>query len=108
MRAAISPTVGDVDFSAERWTGVLAPLNDPAYFEFAKALAARVLREAPSDDEGRLNHAFRLTVARKPGEGEMRRLHALLEDARGADPELEAWTSVARVLLNLDEFMTRE
>jgi len=23
---------GDVDFSAERWTGVLSPLNDPAYF----------------------------------------------------------------------------
>ena len=25
-------TVGDVDFSAERWTGVLAPLTDPVYF----------------------------------------------------------------------------
>ena len=25
-------TVGDVDFSFERWTGVLEPLNDPAYF----------------------------------------------------------------------------
>jgi len=25
-------TVGDVDFSNERWTGVLEPLNDPAYF----------------------------------------------------------------------------
>src|ERR1039458_5853742 len=25
-------TAGDVDFSTERWTGVLAPLNDPAYF----------------------------------------------------------------------------
>ena len=25
-------TVGDVDFSAERWTGVLEPLNDPGYF----------------------------------------------------------------------------
>jgi len=25
-------TVGDIDFSAERWTGVLTPLNDPAYF----------------------------------------------------------------------------
>jgi uncharacterized protein DUF2442 len=25
-------TVGDIDFSAERWTGVLEPLNDPAYF----------------------------------------------------------------------------
>ena len=23
---------GDVDFSAERWTGVLEPLNDSAYF----------------------------------------------------------------------------
>jgi hypothetical protein len=25
-------TVGDVDFTGERWTGVLAPLNDPEYF----------------------------------------------------------------------------
>lgn len=25
-------TVGDVDFSAESWTGVLEPLGDPAYF----------------------------------------------------------------------------
>lgn len=25
-------TVGDVDFSSERWTGVLEPLNDPGYF----------------------------------------------------------------------------
>lgn len=25
-------TAGDVDFSAERWTGVLEPLNDPAFF----------------------------------------------------------------------------
>jgi hypothetical protein len=25
-------TTGDVDFSTEQWTGVLAPLNDPAYF----------------------------------------------------------------------------
>ena len=25
-------TAGDVNFSAESWTGVLAPLNDPIYF----------------------------------------------------------------------------
>lgn len=25
-------TVGDVDFSAQRWAGVLEPLNDPSYF----------------------------------------------------------------------------
>ncbi|MGH3276400.1 MAG: DUF2442 domain-containing protein [Streptosporangiaceae bacterium] len=25
-------TVGDIDFSAECWTGVLEPLSDPAFF----------------------------------------------------------------------------
>ena len=25
-------TVGDVDFSAQQWTGILEPLNDPDYF----------------------------------------------------------------------------
>jgi hypothetical protein len=25
-------TVGDVDLSSEEWTGVLAPLSDPAFF----------------------------------------------------------------------------
>jgi hypothetical protein len=25
-------TVGDVDFADEPWTGILQPLNDPAYF----------------------------------------------------------------------------
>jgi hypothetical protein len=29
-------TVGDVDFTGERWTGVLAPLNDPEYFAQVK------------------------------------------------------------------------
>ena len=29
-------TVGDVDFSGERWTGVLEPLNDPHYFAQAE------------------------------------------------------------------------
>ena len=30
-------TVGDVDFSSERWTGVLEPLNDAAYFAQVEA-----------------------------------------------------------------------
>jgi Protein of unknown function (DUF2442) len=25
-------TAGDADFSAQQWTGVLQPLNDPSYF----------------------------------------------------------------------------
>ncbi len=86
----------------------LTLLNDRASIEFAEALAARVLREGPSDNPGRLAFAFRLTVARTPTEGELRRLSSLLDDARAVDPEREAWTTVARVLLNLDEFITRE
>jgi mono/diheme cytochrome c family protein len=86
----------------------LTLLNDQASFEFAEALGDRVLREGPSDNPGRLNLAFRLALARKPSETELRRLTALLDDARAADPEREAWTTVARVLLNLDEFITRE
>ena len=65
----------------------LTLLNDPAYFEFAKGLAARVLREAPSDDEGRLALAFRLALARSPGRGGGRVvLDALLADARRGGP----------------------
>ena len=86
----------------------LTLLNDPAYHELAGALAARVLREGPADDEGRLAFAFRLALARTPGERESRRLAGLLADARLADPEPEAWATVARVVLNLDEFITRE
>ena len=29
-------TAGDVDFSAQRWTGVLESLNDPSYFAQVK------------------------------------------------------------------------
>ena len=91
-------------------------LNDRAFFEFARALAGRVIAEGPTDDDGRLDLAFRLCLARSPDEAEAGRLSALLDDLRSrgsadADPaaaERDAWTTVARVLLNLDEFITRE
>ena len=86
----------------------LTLLNDRASIEFAEALADRILRDGPADDPGRLALAFRLGLARKPGESELRRLAALLVDARRAGPDREAWTTVARVVLNLDEFITRE
>ena len=108
----------------------LTLLNDEAFFEFARALAARVLREAPPDDAARLRHAFRLGLARAPSARELARLGDLLARQRAefrADPdaarplaaaagavtsndvgERAAWTTVARVLLNLDEFITRE
>jgi hypothetical protein len=88
----------------------LTLLNDAAFFECAEALADRVVRDAPPDDAGRLTYAFRLCLARAPNQVEATQL----DDLRArvlADPgasEREAWTTVARVLLNLDEFITRE
>jgi hypothetical protein len=106
----------------------LTLLNDQAYFELAQGLAARVLKEAAGDAD-RLRVAFRLCVARTPTQAEQDRLAALLSQERAdvaaiaskdlpalppgvkseAEPaELAAWTSLARVLMNLDEFITRE
>ena len=107
----------------------LTLLNDQAYFEFAQGLAVRVLNEANPNDEERLRYAFRLCLARTPSELELKRLSQLLARQRAefdAAPEeakllapaelpegtdagqVAAWVTVARVLLNLDEFITRE
>jgi hypothetical protein len=86
----------------------LTLLNDSASIEFAEALGTRVLREGPPGDPSRLIFAFRLALSRPPSERELQRLTELLEEARKSDPEPQAWTTVARVLLNLDEFITRE
>ncbi len=109
----------------------LVLLNDPTYVESARALAARVLREAPKDPEARVLWAFRQTVARSPLPDELETLRSLLETQlreyradpkaaaeflkvgvwvapEGLDPaELAAWTDLARALLNLHETVTR-
>ena len=107
----------------------LTLLNDAASLEFAQGLAARILTEAPAGDETRLRYVFRLCLSRESSVRERQTLTRLLarqratlalapQDAKalapaelpkGADPtEAAAWTMVARVLMNLDEFITRE
>jgi mono/diheme cytochrome c family protein len=92
----------------------LTLLNDQAFYEFAQALARRVLAEAPPDDQSRLRLAFRLCLARPPSPREEARLLPLLTSpdappaADGDARTFAGWTTVARVLLNLDEFITRE
>ena len=81
----------------------LTLLNDEAEVEFAEKLAARILKDAPADDAARLRYGFLLTLQREPRPKESERLLQLVA-ARG----VEAWPNVARVLLNLDSFMTRE
>jgi Protein of unknown function (DUF1553)/Protein of unknown function (DUF1549)/Planctomycete cytochrome C len=91
----------------------LTLLNDPAFVEIAEGLAARILRERPepSDDRERLRHAFALCMGRAVRSHELETLEGLLKSERGLSQNAgspQAWITVARVLLNLDEFMTRE
>jgi len=92
----------------------LTLLNDQQFYEMAEGLAARLLRESPKSDSARLDFAFNLCVARLPSTDERQRLQELLASERrqastdGRKLQTEAWTAVARVLLNLDETITRE
>jgi len=112
----------------------LTTLNEPLFVESAQALAARALNEGGSSDRDRVAYAFRLCTARAPSPAEADVLLELLakEDRRLADGwlsaldlaglkngvaampvdstprRLAAWTVVARVILNLDETITKE
>ncbi|HEX3315913.1 MAG TPA: DUF1553 domain-containing protein, partial [Gemmataceae bacterium] len=106
----------------------LTLLNDKGFYEFAQALAVRALREA-KDDPTAIRLVYRRCLSRDPSAAEQERVEALVstlerelvgdakEAARlapanapaGVAPaRAAAWTLVARTLLNLDEFITRE
>lgn len=112
----------------------LTGLNETIFIEAARALALRVLREAPSNDQSQADYAFLLCTSRLPTVAEKNEVLSLLKSqrARLADgwlnprevmtgdpaklPELPgqttpqdaaAWTLVARVLLNLDETLSK-
>ncbi len=86
----------------------LTLLNDEAFHECARALAARLLREEPRDETRRLELAFRLCLSRQPDRAERRRLLTLLREEGKTGSASDAWTAIARVVLNLDETITRE
>jgi hypothetical protein len=107
----------------------LTLLNDPVYVEAAQALATRLLTEAGSSPAERADYGVRLCLARPAREAELNKLVSLAEKEQaryrqqpseaatllkfaGADKakkfepaEWAAWTVVANVLLNLDEFV---
>jgi hypothetical protein len=109
----------------------LVLLNDPTYVEAARAFAENMIRTSIRP-EVRLQFAFKKALSRLPSPAEVKLLSELAskheaqyrQDAKAADallhvgdrpmpqdipaPELAAWTSVARVILNLHETITRD
>ncbi len=112
----------------------LTALNETVFVECARALGKRAILEGGKADVDRLTHAFRLCVSRAPTKDELSILTGLLAKSRkrfaegqasaaevatgtktpGKLPQgvsIEDWgayTLVARVLLNLDETITKE
>jgi hypothetical protein len=110
----------------------LALLNDATYVEAARRLGERIWVEGGQTEADRLRWAFRLVLTRAPGADELGVLRGHLADQRaryrrdpaaaekllkvGESPvragipahEAAAYTSLALLLLNLDETITKE
>ncbi len=109
----------------------LVLLNDPQFVEASRSFASRIMNmDAASDDE-RLRTAFEIVLSRQPDRSELKILQNRLEDERTyfdahpneatafvtvgestPDPtlpttQLAAWTTVANMLFNLSETITR-
>jgi mono/diheme cytochrome c family protein len=113
----------------------LTSLNEPLFLECARALALNTVWKGGADSQQRLTYAFRRCLSRRPTEEETSALLALYDkeakhfasdessalsfaanDVKHAPSlpagttvdELAGWTAVSRVLLNLDETITKE
>lgn len=87
----------------------LTVANSEAMFELAGAFGQRIVADGGVDDQARMEYAFRLCFARPPLPTELGGIGKYLEKSRERFAnETKAWTAVARLLMNLDEFITRE
>ena len=89
----------------------LTLLNDPVFFECHEHLG-RQLAELPGDTtvEARLRHAFELCLTRPPTAAELAAMQRHFDDQLAltqGDRKL-AFVAAARLIMNLDEFITRE
>jgi hypothetical protein len=109
----------------------LVLMDDPTYVEASRKIAERLMTEVPDSPAERAAFAFRLATCRAPKDEELGTLLSIYnrqwekfhKDPRAAaellsvgesprnekldTAELAAWTSVASVILNLDETITR-
>jgi hypothetical protein len=107
----------------------LTLLNNDAFVESSQSLAKKLLQLDDLNDAKRLSVAIRTALCREPEEEELDRLQNLLDHAREyyrnqpeaaealvgtydsppvTTAESAAWIAAVRVLINLDEFITRE
>ncbi|MEZ5404155.1 MAG: DUF1553 domain-containing protein [Bryobacteraceae bacterium] len=134
MVAFDSPTRETCTVRATRTNTPLQALNlmnDVTYVEAARQLAAHIHDAAP-DDDGRIRAAYLRALARPPTAKESATLETFLAKMRArythdakaaadllahgdsaapasiAPAELAAWTTIASLVLNLDETVTRE
>lgn len=106
-------------------------LHDPQFLEAARKLGERMIAETTGNPRQRLSFGFELCLSRQPEPDELKLLHNALEArlarfksdpeaakkllAVGESPvsdqidraELAAYTTVARIILNLSEFITK-
>jgi len=109
----------------------LITMNDPTFVEASRKFAERIIREAPAYRRDRINYAYRLALARPARQVEtdvligvldtqLARFHkdralaekllSVGESKRNPDTdaaELAAWTTIASMILNLDETLTK-
>jgi hypothetical protein len=108
QRMAPHPAMTTFDAPSREWCSVtrsrtntpmqaLAMLNDPAMVE-AQAAFAKRLDSLPETD--RVRRAFRMALGREPSSAERERWRSI--------PSAELAETLATVLFNLDEFLTRE
>jgi hypothetical protein len=110
----------------------LTMMNETAYLEAARNMAARVMEEGGDDDLAQLGYAFRLATSRQPTEKEQQALVQTLNQVRqkmeqdekaveqllaiGESPvgenidrtELASFAAMMNLIFNLDEVLTRE
>jgi hypothetical protein len=113
----------------------LTTLNEPLFLECARGLARKALAEGGTTDRERTVYVFRRCTGRKPTEREQEVLLGFLSrqsekftapeakpwDLAADDPahppklpdgvsaaQAAAWTALSRLLLNLDETITKE
>ncbi|MEM9158970.1 MAG: PSD1 and planctomycete cytochrome C domain-containing protein [Verrucomicrobiota bacterium] len=83
----------------------LVTLNDESFYECAVALGKRLRNEYPTQLEEALDKGYALATGRKANPDKLQALVDLYNKAYLKSPD-EAWTTLAQVLLNLDETLT--